>query len=348
MLNLKRMTKKAGLPPGSLVYTGKENIPTKIDLIEYNKEIFSQETIKECPEFTNKDTVKWIKINGLKDVENLKKIGTCFNLHPLVLEDVLNTNQRPKVEDYNDYLYIVLKLFDVSDNDRIVTKQVSLILEKELVISFQDDDEPIFDLIIKRIKTGENQIRSRGADYLLYSLIDTIIDSYFWDIEKVEDNIERIENNLIENTSPEVLKRIHNIKMDIITLRKTIRPLRIVLSTLESSEYFQIDESTDYYLRDVYDHSLQIFEMLESLRDRISEILDIYLSSTSNKLNEIVRVLTVISTIFVPLTFIVGLYGMNFNNMPELREPLGYPAVLTVLLIVALFMLAYFRRKKWI
>ena len=348
MLNLKRMTKKAGLPPGSLVYTGKENIPTKIDLIEYNKEIFSQETIKECPEFTNKDTVKWIKINGLKDVENLKKIGTCFNLHPLVLEDVLNTNQRPKVEDYDDYLYIVLKLFDVSDNDRIVTKQVSLILEKELVISFQDDDEPIFDLIIKRIKTGENQIRSRGADYLLYSLIDTIIDSYFWDIEKVEDNIERIENNLIENTSPEVLKRIHNIKMDIITLRKTIRPLRIVLSTLESSEYFQIDESTDYYLRDVYDHSLQIFEMLESLRDRISEILDIYLSSTSNKLNEIVRVLTVISTIFVPLTFIVGLYGMNFNNMPELREPLGYPAVLTVLLIVALFMLAYFRRKKWI
>ena len=348
MLNLKRWPKKAGLPPGSLVYTGKENIPTKIDLIEYNKEIFSQETIKECPEFTNKDTVKWIKINGLKDVENLKKIGTCFNLHPLVLEDVLNTNQRPKVEDYNDYLYIVLKLFDVSDNDRMVTKQVSLILEKELVISFQDDDEPIFDLIIKRIKTGENQIRSRGADYLLYSLIDTIIDSYFWDIEKVEDNIERIENNLIENTSPEVLKRIHNIKMDIITLRKTIRPLRGVLSTLESSEYFQIDESTDYYLRDVYDHSLQIFEMLESLRDRISEKLDIYLSSTSNKLNEIVRVLTVISTIFVPLTFIVGLYGMNFQNMPELRHPLGYPAILALILIVAISMLVYFRRKKWI
>jgi len=348
MLNLKKWPKKAGLPPGSLVYTGKENIPTKIDLIEYNKEIFSQKIIEECPEFAKEDTVKWIKINGLKDVENLKKIGTCFNLHPLVLEDVLNTNQRPKVEDYNDYLYIVLKLFDVSDNDRIITKQVSLILKKELVISFQEDEEPIFNLITKRIKTGETQIRSRGADYLLYSLIDTIIDSYFWDIEKVEDNIERIENNLIENTSPEVLKRIHNIKMDIITLRKTIRPLRGVLSTLESSEYFQIDESTDYYLRDVYDHSLQIFEMLESLRDRISEILDIYLSSTSNKLNEIVRVLTVISTIFVPLTFIVGLYGMNFQNMPELRHPLGYPAILALILIVAISMLVYFRRKKWI
>ncbi len=348
MLNLKKWPKKAGLPPGSLVYTGKEDIPIKMDLIEYNKEIFSQKAIEKCPEFTNEDTINWIKVNGLKDVETLRKIGKCFNLHPLVLEDVLNINQRPKVEDYNDHLYIVLKLFDINDDDRMVTKQVSLILQKNLVISFQDDDEPIFDLIIKRIKIKENQIRNKGADYLLYSLIDTIIDSYFLDLEKVEDNIERIEYNLIENTNPEVLKRIHNIKMDIITLRKTIRPLRGMLSTLESSEYFQIDESTDYYFRDVYDHSLQIFEMLESLRDRVSEILDIYLSSTSNKLNEIVRVLTVISTIFVPLTFIVGLYGMNFNNMPELREPLGYPAVLIILLIVAIFMLLYFRRKKWI
>lgn len=348
MLNLKPRSKKAGLPPGSLIYTGAENIPTKITFIEYNKDTFNQETIEEYPKFTNKDTVKWIKINGLKNVENLKKIGKCFNLHPLVLEDILNTNQRPKVEDYKDYLYIVLKLFDVSENDRMVTKQVSLILTKNLVISFQDDDEPIFNALIKRIKIKESQINSRGADYLLYSIIDTIIDSYFLDLENMEDNIERIEYNLIENTSPEVLKRIHSIKMDIITLRKTMRPLQEMLSTLESTEYFQIDESTDYYLRDVHDHSLQIYEMLESLRDRTSEILDIYLSSTSNKLNEIVRVLTVISTVFVPLTFIVGLYGMNFNNMPELREPLGYPAVLVIIVIVALFMLAYFRRKKWI
>jgi len=348
MLNLKPRSKKAGLPPGSLIYTGAENIPTKMILIEYNKDTFNEKTIDECPEFANKNTIKWIKINGLKDVENLKKIGKCFNIHPLVLEDVLNTNQRPKVEDYSDYLYIVLKLFDVSENDQMITKQVSLILKKNLVISFQDDDEPLFDLIIKRIKTKENQINRRGADYLLYSLIDTIIDSYFLDLENVEDNIERIEYNLIENTSPTVLKRIHSIKMDIITLRKTIRPLREMLSTLESSEYFQIAESTDYYFRDVYDHSLQIYEMLESLRNRTSEILDIYLSSTSNKLNEIVRVLTVISTVFVPLTFIVELYGMNFDNMPELRQPLGYPAVLVIMIIVALFMLAYFRRKKWI
>ena len=183
---------------------------------------------------------------------------------------------------------------------------------------------------------------------MLYSLIDTVIDSYFLDLERVEDEIEDIEENLIENTDPEFLKKIHSIKMDIIILKKVIWPLREMLSTLGSHEYFLINKSTDYYLRDVYDHSIQIFDTLESLRDRISEMLDIYLSSTSNKLNEIVRVLTVISTIFVPLTFIVGLYGMNFQNMPELQHPLGYPAVLTVILIVALSMLVYFRKKKWI
>ena len=348
MLNLKPRSKKAGLPPGSLVYTGAEDIPTKITFIEYNKDTFNQKTIEKCPKFTDDDTVKWIKINGFKNVEILKKIGKCFNLHPLVLEDILNTNQRPKVEDYKDYLYIVLKLFDVSENDRMVTKQVSLILEKNLVISFQDDDDPIFNLIIKRAEREGSPIRNRGTDYLLYSLIDTVIDSYFLDLERVEDEIEDIEENLIENTDPEFLKKIHSIKMDIIILKKVIWPLREMLSTLGSHEYFLINKSTDYYLRDVYDHSIQIFDTLESLRDRISEMLDIYLSSTSNKLNEIVRVLTVISTIFVPLTFIVGLYGMNFQNMPELQHPLGYPAVLTVILIVALSMLVYFRKKKWI
>lgn len=347
MLNLKRIKKKAGLPPGSLVYTGKKEIPTKITLIEYNKETFSERPLEKCPEFTDEDTVKWIKINGFKDVESLKKIGKCFNLHPLVLEDILNTNQRPKIEDYSDYIYLVLKLFDFNE-DRITTKQISLILQKNLLISFQDDDDPIFDLIIKRAKLKENQIRNKGTDYLLYSLIDTIIDSYFLDLERVENEIEDIEENLIENTDPELLKKIHSIKMDIIILRKVIWPLREMLSTLGSYEYFMIDESTDYYLRDVHDHSIQIFDTLESLRDRISEMLDIYLSSTSNKLNEIVRVLTVISTIFVPLTFIVGLYGMNFRDMPELSQPLGYPAILIMILIVALSMLAYFRRKKWI
>ena len=357
MLNLEKRKKKTGLPPGSLVYTGKKDFKTKITLTEYDKENFSEKIIEEienCIEFTSErespdqNTVKWIKVNGFRDVENLKKLGSCFNLHPLVLEDVLNTNQRPKVEEYDNYLYIVLKLFEMSSDEQIITKQMSFILEQNRVISFQDDDDPILELIIKRLKTEDTQIRNKGADFLLYSLIDTIIDSYFLDLESLEDKIEFVEENLIEKATPEVLQKIHNIKMDIITLRKTIWPLREMLSTLESCEYLQINKSTDYYLRDVYDHSIQVFDILESFRDRVSEMLDIYLSSTSNKLNEIVRVLTVISTVFIPATFIVGLYGMNFRNMPELDQPIGYPAVLAAIFIISVSMLVYFRKKKWI
>jgi len=348
MFNLNSLTKKPGLPPGSLVYTGEKKIDTKITLIEYDKETFSQKTIEECPEFEDENTIKWIKINGFSGIDKLKEIGKCFNLHPLVLEDILNTNQRPKVEDYNDYLYLVLKLFDIDNEERIIAKQISFILENNLVITFQDDDDHIFDIILKRLKSKDSSIRNRGADYLLYSLIDTVIDSYFLDLEDIEDRIELIEESLINNVDPNVLKLIHHIKIDIITFRKAIWPLREMLRDLESQEYSLIDESTNFYLRDVYDHSIHVFETLESFRDRISEMLDIYISSTSNRLNEIVRVLTIISTIFVPLTFIVGLYGMNFKFMPEIDYPYSYPIVLGSMLLIVVLMLIYFRRKRWI
>lgn len=203
-------------------------------------------------------------------------------------------------------------------------------------------------MILKRLESKDSPLRSRGADYLLYSLIDTVIDSYFLDLEDLEDRIELIEEDLIENVTSNVLQLIHYIKIDIITLRKAIWPLREMLSDLESHEYSLIDKSTNFYIRDVYDHSILVFETLESFRDRISEMLDIYLSSSSNRLNEIVRVLTIISTIFVPLTFIVGLYGMNFIFMPEIGHPLSYPLVLLSMFMIAVFMLIYFRRKKWI
>jgi magnesium transporter len=343
-----KLTKKPGLPPGSLVYTGEKDIETKITFIEYDKDNFKQKIIEKCPEFKNKDTIKWIKINGFSNMENLKDIGQCFKLHPLALEDILNTHQRPKIEDYKDYLYVVLKLIEESAEHRLTTKQISLILEKNVLISFQDDEDEIFDVIIKRLKSKDTPIRLKGADYLLYSLIDTIIDSYYFDLEKLEDRIEVIEEDLIEHPEPNVLNKIHNVKLDIITLRKSIWPVREILSNFGSYNYDLIDRSTDYYIRDVYDHSIQAFDMLESFRDRISDMLDIYLSTTSNKLNEIVRVLTVISTIFVPLTFIVGLYGMNFRSMPEMEYQYSYPIILLVMFLIAVSMLVYFRRKKWI
>jgi len=343
-----KLNKKPGLPPGSLVYTGEKDIETKITFIEYDKDNFNQKIIETCPEFKNKDTIKWIKINGFSNIENLKDISRCFNLHPLVLEDILNTNQRPKIENYNDYLYVVLKLIEKDDGDRFITKQISLILQKNVLMSFQDDEDNIFDIFIERLKIPDNLIRHKGTDYLLYSLIDTIIDSYFFDLEKLEDRIEDIEEELIGQPEPDILKEIHKMKKDIISLTKSIWPVREMLSGFDSYNYSLIDKSTDYYIRDVYDHSIQIFDTLESFRDRISEMLDIYLSSASNRLNEVVRVLTIISTVFVPITFIVGLYGMNFRNMPEIGFPYSYPLVLMVMFFISISMLIYFKRKGWI
>ncbi|MGZ7068363.1 MAG: magnesium/cobalt transporter CorA [Methanobacterium sp.] len=343
-----KVNKKPGLPPGSLVYTGEKDIETKISFIEYDKDNFNQKIIEKCPEFKNKDTIKWIKINGFSKIENLKEIGRYFNLHPLVLEDILNTNQRPKIENYNDYLYVVLKLIDKDSGDRFITKQISLILQKNVLISFQDDEDNIFDIFIERLKIPDNLIRHKGTDYLLYSLIDTIIDTYFFDLEKLEDRIEVIEEELIGQPKPDILKEIHKMKKDIITLTKSIWPVREMLTGFDSYNYSLIDKSTDYYIRDVYDHSIQVFDTLESFRDRISEMLDIYLSSASNRLNEVVRVLTIISTIFVPITFIVGLYGMNFKNMPEIGFPYSYPLVLMVMFFISISMLVYFRTKNWI
>jgi len=339
-----KRNKKSDLPPGS----GKKDIETKITLIEYDEDNFNQKIIEKCPEFVNKDSIKWIKINGFSKIENLKEIGQCFNLDPFVLEEILNNNQRPKIEDFRDYLYVVLKLIDVDANDKVNIMQISFILQKNVLISFQNDEDHIFDLTINRLKSKETQMRTRGADYLLFSLIYNMIESYFYGLEKLEGWIGDIEEDLIAHPDPEVLNIIHNIKLNLIFFNKAILPVREILSSFGSHNYYLIDKSTDYFIRDVYNHSILVIEMLESLRYRISDMLDIYLSSTSNKLNEIVRVLTVISTVFVPLTFIVGLYGMNFRYIYELEHPLGYPIVILGMFLIAVTMLLYFRRKKWL
>jgi magnesium transporter len=336
--------KKSDLPPDS----GKKDIETKITLIEYDEDSFNQKIIEKCSEFNNKDPIKWIKINGFNKIENLKEIGQCFNLDPFVLEEILNNNQRPKIEAFKDCLYIVLKLIDVDTQDKVNIKQISFVLQKNVLISFQNDEDHIFDLTINRLKSKKTQMRTRGADYLLFSLIYNIIERYFYSLEMLEDRIGDIEEDLIANPDPEVLNIIHNIKMDLIHFSKAILPVREILNSFGSYNYDLIDKSTEYFIRDVYNHSILVIEMLESLRYRISDMLDIYLSSTSNKLNEIVRVLTVISTVFVPLTFIVGLYGMNFRYMYELEHPLGYPIVILGMFLIVVTMMFYFRRKKWL
>lgn len=351
---IKKRSGKAGLPPGSLVHIGEKKAEeVKITIIDYDETHFQEKvikTIEECIPFKDKPTVTWINVDGIHQVELLEKLGQCYGLHPLTLEDILNTDQRPKIEDFGDYVFIVLKMLYYRDKtDEIVTEQMSLILGLNFVISFQEGIEgDVFDPIRERIRSDKGRIRKMGADYLAYSLLDSIVDYYFVILEKLGERIESLEEKLVANPNPETLQIIHNLKREMIFLRKSVWPLREVISGLERGESSLIKESTRIYLRDVYDHTIQVIDTIETFRDMLSGMLDIYLSSVSNRLNAVMKVLTIIATIFMPLTFLAGIYGMNFKFMPELEWRWGYPLIWIVMLGIGIFMLFYFKKKKWL
>lgn len=350
---VKKRSTKTGLPPGILIHIGEKKAEkVKINILDYDENQFEEKeakTIEECFPFKDKPTVTWINIDGLHQVDLIEKIGKNFDFHPLLLEDILNTEQRPKIEDFETHIYIVLKMLYYEDKtNEIISEQFSIIFGQNFVISFQEKEGDIFVPIIERIRTGKGRIRKMGSDYLAYSLIDAIVDSYFIILEKLGENIEDVEENMIANPTPETLRAIHRLKRKMISLRKSVWPLREVVNAFERSDSKLIQESTRIYLKDVYDHTIQVIDTVETFRDMLSGILDIYLSSISNKMNEIMKVLTIIATIFIPLTFIVGVYGMNFEYMPELRWQWGYPIIWSVILIVGISMIAYFRKKKWL
>ena len=372
----KKRSKKVGLPPGSLIHIGeKKKEGTKISIQDYDETNFQEKeakTIDECFLLKDKPTVTWINVDGIHQIEILEKLGNCFGLHPLVLEDILNTDQRPKIEDYNDYIYIVLKMLYYKENnplsplptgqagpfskggvgvfsDGITIEQISLIIGRNFVISFQEGIEgDVFNSVRERIRNDKGRIRKMGSDYLAYSLIDAIVDNYFIILEKIGDKIELLEEKLVTDPTQETLHIIHNLKREMIFLRKSVWPLREVVSWMERGESPLIKESTKVYLRDVYDHTIQVIDTIETFRDMVSGMLDIYLSSISNRLNAVMKVLTIIATIFMPLTFIAGVYGMNFKYMPELEWRWGYPVILFVMFAIGILMVIYFRRKKWI
>ena len=350
---IKKRSKKAGLPPGTLVHIGEKKSETpKITIMDYDESSFQEKeikTIEECLLFKDKPTVTWINVDGLHQVEILEKIGECYGFHPLVLEDILNTDQRPKMEDYGDYIYIVLKMLDQGNkNNEIVMEQISLILGPNFVISFQEKEGDVFDPIRERIRNDKGRIRKMGADYLAYALLDSIVDNYFVILEKLGEKIEFLEEKLVTRPTPETLQTIHHLKREMIFLRKAVWPLREVISGLERNESSLIKESTKIYLRDIYDHTIQTIDTIETFRDMVSGMLDIYLSSVSNRLNSVMKVLTIIATIFMPLTFLAGIYGMNFKYMPELEWRWGYPVIWLIMIGIGFFMLLYFRKKKWL
>ena len=349
----KKVSDKMGLPPGSLVHVGKERTGTvTISIIDYNEKQLHEKvvaTVKECSLLKEQPTVTWINVDGIHQIEIIEKIGKQFDLHPLILEDIMNTGQRPKIEDFDHYVYIVLKMLQIGENESgIKAEQVSLIIGPNFVISFQEQAGDVFDHVRERIRSDKGRIRTMKSDYLAYALMDAIVDRYFVILEKLEDRIELVEDDLLTNPTPKTLQDIHSLKSEMIFLRKSIWPLREVVSRLERRESTLIQESTAIYLKDIYDHTIQIIDSIETFRDMLSGMLDIYLSTISNKMNEVMKVLTIIATIFIPLTFIAGIYGMNFLYMPELGWHWGYPVVWIVMVTVALSMLFYFRRKKWL
>lgn len=350
---VRRRTKKPGSPPGTLVHVGeKRSEVVRISYMDYDEANFQEKqaaNIEECFPFKATPSVTWINIDGLHDVQVIEKLGRQFDLHPLILEDVLNTEQRPKFEDFEKYFFVVLKMLTYNEQEQSLdAEQVSLVLGRNFVISFQERVGDVFDEIRDRIRNAKGRIRKAGPDYLMYRLLDAIVDNYFVILERLGERIELMEEELITEPTEKTLHQIHLIKRELIFLRRSVWPLRDLISGLQGSESSLINGTTGVYLRNVYDHTIQIIDTIESFRDMVSGMFDIYLSSISNRMNAIMKVLTIIATIFIPLTFIAGVYGMNFEHMPELKVWWAYPALWLVMAAVAALMLIYFRRKKWL
>jgi len=350
---IKKSSKTKGLPPGELVHIGeKKTEKPKISVIDYSIGKYDEKEVKkveDCFSLKRKPSTTWINIDGVHETDIIEKIGKCFDIHPLVLEDIVDTDQRPKIEDYEKYLFFVLKMLYIDEKTHEVrSEQVSLVLGNNYVISFQETIGDVFDSVRNRIRKNKGRIRKMGADYLAYTLIDAIVDNYFSILEKISDKVESMEHDVVTNPEPELLQQIYNLKREMIYLRKSVWPIREVINSLLREESKIIKKNTHVFLRDLYDHTIQVIDTIETFRDMISGMLDIYMSSVSNKMNEVMKVLTIFAAIFIPLTFIAGVYGMNFQHMPELSIPWAYPAVWIIIIIVSVSLLAFFKHKKWL
>lgn len=352
MTEKSQVSKKSGLPPGTLIHIGKKRAnKVKISVIDYTETTFDEfecDKIEDAFSFKDSNTVSWINIDGIHETELIDIIGSHFGHHPLLLEDIVNTLNRPKLEEFDDYLFLTLKMLGISkDQKTILSEQVSFILGKNYVISFQEQPGDIFDSIRVRIKESKGNIRKRKNDYLFYRLIDTIVDHYFFIVEHLSEQIERLEDVVLKSQTPEVLQEIQSLKTELIQLRKSISPLREAIGTISKDEIKFIHKNTFHYFNDVYQNLLQVAESIDIYREMTKNLMDLYQSGINNKMNQVMQILTVIATIFIPLTFIVGIYGMNFEYMPELKWRYGYFIIWGIMVLVVLFMLRFFKRKNW-
>ncbi len=349
----KRQLKKAGASPGTLVHIGDQKVDeTRITLIDYDEAHLQErvlDSIEEALPLKDLPTVTWINIDGLHEIDTVEKVGQHFNIHPLVLEDILNTGQRPKTEEFEDLIFVVLKMLHYNENSgQISSEQFSLVLGSNFLITFQEIQGDVFRTVRERIRKSKTRIRKAGCDYLAYALIDAIVDHYFVILEALGDKIEDIETQLLDNPTRDTLEIIHEMKREMIYLRKQVWPIREIINGLVKSESSLIQEQLHVYFRDVYDHTIQIIDTIESYRDILTGMLDIYLSTLSNRMNEVMKVLTIIATIFIPITFLAGVYGMNFKFMPELEWRGGYFMVWGIVIVVVGIMIGFFKKKQWL
>ena len=348
-----------GAPPGTLAYVGrKTNAQVVVTVLEFNEFDYSEtrHTDVEADMLNVRNgMVRWINVEGVHDTALVEKIGRIYDIHPLTQEDIVNTNQRPKFEEYENYLVNIMKMVyeeecDKKGTDIFVSEQLTILLmNKRTVISFQEaDGGDVFDIIRTRIRQGKGRIRKAGADYLAYCLIDAVIDSYFAVLEHFGDEMEKMEDSLVGNPKQELIRKLHDLKRQMIFIRKAVWPMRDLVNNIERSESELITPATMIYLRDAHDHIVRVIDTVETYRDLLSGMMDLYMTSVSNRMNEVMKTMTIITTIFVPLTFIVGVYGMNFEFMPELHTKLGYYVVWCVMIFIVVLLFIFFRVKKWL
>lgn len=350
---LKNRARKYGLSPGTLMHVGGTRVENvNLSIFDFDSKHLMEKdnaTLEECLVYIDSPSVTWINIQGINDPKMVETIGQHFSLHPLILEDIMNAGQRSKLDDYKTALFIVMRVFFYNDAVQCVEdEQVSIILGPNYVISFSEAHRDVFNPIRERVRLPTSRMRNSGADYLCYALIDCIVDHHFVVLEKIEGQVDAIDDEVFNHPTGQTMQKIQCLKREVVTLRKGVWPVREVLSQMRRMETPLITEQTKVFLHDVYDHTVQAIDTIEGFRDIVSGMLEVYLSNISNRMNEIMKVLTIVSTTFVPLTFIASIYGMNFEYMPELHSRYGYFMVLGTMAVVFIFMLNYFRRKKWI
>ncbi|WP_170110510.1 magnesium/cobalt transporter CorA [Flavilitoribacter nigricans] len=343
---------KIGLPPGSLIFTGeKKTEDTHLKLIQYNESIYNAQRFSNAMPDIGLDPsyVTWLDVRGLHDVVLIEEVGRFFKIHPLALEDVLDTSQRPKFDEYDNGIFLIIRSLDFDESElEIETEQVGIFVGEHFAVSFQERAEDLFAPIELRLAGSSGKIRKRGSDYLAYALIDNMVDNYLVTLEKIEKQVDNLEEVIMANPESRTKGRIHELRLATLTMRKAVYPLREAINRFTDSDHKVKSEETDIFLRDLYDHTIQVMDMIETYRDMINGLYDLYLSEISFKMNNVMQVLTIISTIFIPLSFLAGVYGMNFQHMPELQYKYGYFVLWAIMITVAGGLMVFFRKKKWL